>query len=201
MAYLPKPVEELARLIAKMPGISRRGAEKFLEWWWLREADRKEFGDNWEQFSRLKPCQKCFFFSYSSLCDFCLDKKRDKSKICVASSSFAIVRIAEESSYFGRFFILGGEVVNGKLSKSFLSVRKRVEMLKKTILSDKIEEIILATDFTLKGEATALFVREALKDMPVKISRLAKGFQTGGLIDYGDTTTLKSAFSNRREME
>jgi recombination protein RecR len=118
MAALPKSVSELTKMIAKMPGFSERGAERFLEWWWQRQVEKKDFEANWSDFIKLKPCQRCFNFSYSDLCDFCQDDKRDKSRICVVISPFTTTTIEEEAGYNGQYFVLGGELVNGRSSKA-----------------------------------------------------------------------------------
>jgi len=197
MAHVPKSIAELVKMLAKMPGFSERGAERFLEWWWQRQDDKKDFHLEWSDFLKITPCQKCFFFAYSDLCEFCQDSKRDQDKICVITSPFSAGLIDKDTGYNGLYFVLGGEVVNGRNSKAVEQVKKRAALLADRVDKEKIKELIIATDFTTRGEATALFIKELFKGIPVKISRLARGFQTGGLIDYGDAATLRNAFEKR----
>lgn len=197
MPGLPKSIETLTKMIAKMPGMSERGAERFLEWWWQHQIEKKDFGDNWSDFTKIKPCQKCFFFSYSGVCDFCSDSKRDKSAICIVTSPFTACTIEKDTGYSGQYFILSGEAVASRASKTSETVRKRIDFLDKRITDEKVREIIIATDFTFRGEATAHYIKDRLKKVKVKITRLAQGFQTGSQIDYGDSVTLKKALENR----
>ena len=197
MPSLPKSVENLVKMIAKMPGMSEKGAERFIEWLWQQQIEKKDFGSNWSDFIKLKPCQKCFFFSYSKECDFCRDKLRDQKRVCVVTSPFTAGTIEKDTGYDGQYFILGGEAVSSRPSKAVETVKKRIDFLGKRVVEEKIKEIIVATDFTFRGEATAHYIKDKLKNSSVTISRLAQGFQTGSQVDYGDTVTLRKAMENR----
>jgi len=200
MPVLPKPIVELQKLIAKMPGFSEKGAERFLEWWWQHPNEVNELYKNWSEFVRIKPCKKCFFFSLEGLCDFCKDPTRTVGKICVASSSFTASLIEKGASYRGLYFILDGEVVGSRNYKSIEKVKEKILFLKNRIVGEKIAEIIIATDFTTKGEATALYIEDFLKDTPVEVSRLARGFHPGDTLGYSDPITLRKAFEKRETM-
>lgn len=194
---LPDSIVKLKKLISRMPGFSERGTERFLEWWWQKNQDSREFLKNWVDFAELKECQDCFFFAHAGKCDFCQDEKRDPKVVCVVSSPFTAAQIDAAADYRGLFFVLGGEVGGSHSSKSTELIKKRLEILKKRVTNEKISEIILATDFTTKGEATALLTKDILKETPTKFSRLASGFQWGDEVPYSDPGTLKKAVEGR----
>ena len=198
MGELPKPIIELRKLISKMPGFSERGAERFLEWWWEHNEENGYFYKNWADFIKFKPCRKCFLFASEETCDFCLDEERDSSRICVVSSAFTAYLVEKEASFNGLYFVLGGEIVGSRNYKLLESIKKRLYLLKNRVINEKIPEVIIATDFTSRGETTALFIKDYLKGTPVKISRLAQGFHPGDSLGYGDPVTLKKAFENRQ---
>jgi len=195
---LPSSVENLKKIIAKMPAFSERGAERFIEWWWNRSSDDKnDFHKEWESFLKFKSCKQCLYFSENDLCEFCSNKKRDRSKVCIVSSPFTVPLIEKETEYKGLYFILGGEVINGNRVREVELVKKKIKTLLNWIKKGEIKEVIIATDFTSAGEATALFIKESLKGCPVVASRLAQGFHQGDSLSYSDPVTLKKAFSRR----
>ena len=197
---LPKLLVDLRFFISKMPGFSEKGAERFLDFWWRQEENgRKNFSDAWKKFSELNLCEKCFFFAEEKNCIFCQDNTREKEKICIVSSPF-IIPLIEKTNYSGLYFVLDGEISGKNGGKQMLTIKKRRDYLKNRILKEKIEEVILATDFTSAGEATAFFIKEAMGDCSVKVSRLARGFQSGDLLSYSDPITIKSAIENRTSL-
>lgn len=197
MANLPRTITELRRLISRMPGFSERGSERFLEWWWNHSEYSKELLKNWSEFASLKPCKKCYFFAADELCEICKDENRDISKICVVSSPFTVGMIEKDTEYEGLYFVLGGDAVGVRNVRQIEEVKQRARYLKDRILKGGIKEVILATDFTSKGEATALFIGDSLKETKVSVTRLASGFHPGDSLGYSDPVTLKTAFNNR----
>jgi len=181
-----------------MPSFSDKGAERFLEWWWQRsKEEQKKFALSWEKFTHFSQCNKCSYFAEESLCEFCSNPKRNKKNICVVVSPFTAYLIDKETDYQGLFFVLNRELGRAKRSNNLEYFQKKAVFLKERINKENIEEIILATDFTSSGEATALFLRENLEDIPSKITRLAQGFHIGDSLTYSDPTTLKVAFERR----
>ena len=197
MSGLPKPLLELRRLISKMPGFSERGAERFLGWWWQRGQEREELLKNWQEFIGYRPCKKCFFFAQNELCEFCSDDSREKDQICVVSSSFTAATVNKEAEFRGFYFVLDGDAVGSRGGKIIEAVKERIELLKKRIADENIKEVILATDFTSRGEATSLYIKDELKGLPVKVTRLGRGLHSGDSLGYSDAVTLKAAFANR----
>jgi len=197
MKTLPEALIELRQLISKMPGFSERGAERFLEWWWQHKNEREDFYRNWGIWTQYKPCQQCYFFALKERCDYCEDDRRDKKKICVLTSPFTVPLIEKEAEYRGLYFILGGDIAGMQNRRSTEEIKERILLLKSRLVKEEVAEVIIATDFTSRGEATSLFIKDVLKDMPVNVSRLARGFHPGDALRYGDPMTLKKAFENR----
>lgn len=197
---LPRPMIELRSLISKMPGFSERGAERFLEWWWKHDREKEELLKSWEEFARYQPCQKCFYFALDNLCDYCKDNQRETSKICVVNSDFAAALLDKETGYKGLYFILGGDVTGTRNIKALESVKKRILFLKERLTKEKISEVIVSTDFTSSGEASALYIEDFLKDVPVEVTRLARGLHIGDSLGYSDPVTLRKAFENREKI-
>lgn len=195
------PINELKKILARTPAFSERGAERFLEWWWRRKKEEKIFfKNNWEEFFNLTYCKNCFYFSRNDLCVFCSNPKRKKDVICVVVSPFAVDLIEREVDYNGLYFVLEKEAGETRNLDSINGLKRRVAFLKEKITREKINEIIIATDFTSRGEATALFIKENLNYPSLKISRLARGFHLGDAISYSDPVTLKKAFEKRENM-
>lgn len=194
---LPSSIKNLSKAISEMPSMSEKGAERFLEFFWSHKR-KTEISENWKDFFAYKPCNQCFFFAKNDLCDICSDPKKDKSKICVVSSPFLVPLIEEKTDYKGLYFVLGGDLVGSRNLNQIESVKQKALFLFDRIEKESINEVILANDFTSSGEATALFLKDNLKNFKIKITRLSRGFGRGDLISYSDPLTLKEAFENRR---
>ena len=196
---LPQPLAELRKLLASMPGISQRGAERFLDFWWREDLEaRRKIGLSWKDFTKITRCERCFYFAdKGQWCQFCQDNSRDQRKICVASSAFVVPLVEKQTSFRGLYYVLDGEAVSRNGERQLLTVKKRRDYLKNRIVKEKVEEVIIATDFTSSGEATAFFILDSIKELPVKITRLARGFQSGDAVSYGDPVTIRRAFDNR----
>jgi len=201
MSNLPDSISELRRLVSRMPGFSERGAERFLEWWWAHDREREDIYKNWGEFMKYRPCQKCFFFSLEETCVFCKDGERKRGKICVVTSPFTAALIENKTEYRGLYFVLDGDVLNARNIKAVEGVKNRITFLRNRVREEKISEVIVATDFTSRGEATGLYIKDFLRDTAVEISRLAQGFHPGDSLGYSDPITLKKALDNRTTID
>ncbi len=200
MSSLPESVIEIIKILAKTPAFSEKGAERFLEGWWKKSpVEKKIFLDQWTDFSQIGFCQKCFYFAKDNLCQFCQDGERDKQVLCLATSPFTVDLIEKNTGFGGNYFVLGGEVAGRQNVKNIKDLNTRLEHLKIIIGKDAVLELILATDFTSSGEATASFVKERVSQSypDLKISRLGRGFHAGDMIGYSDPVTLKKALERR----
>ena len=143
----------------------------------------------------LKHCQKCGHISEGDLCSICSDQKRDKRKLCVVEDPLDIIAIERTKKYDGLYFVLGG-VLDPLKSQNGSNLK--IAELEKRIREEKPQEVILATNPTTEGDATALYIGRILKNHEIKVTRLARGLSTGGDIEYADELTLGSAILNRK---
>ena len=147
---------------------------------------------------RVKFCTECGNLSEEDLCRICRDPRRDGSTICVVEESKDVIAIEKTREFRGKYHVLGGAIspIDG-IGPEQLRIRELLMRLGAT----EIQEIIIATDPNLEGEATATYLTRLIKPMGVKISRLASGLPVGGDLEYADEVTLGRAFEGRRTVE
>lgn len=146
--------------------------------------------------AKISFCTQCFNISENGLCAICQDKKRDTSIICVVEDSLDVISIEKTRQMRGLYHVLGG-TINAPVDKNNqLKIRELLARLKK----EKIAEVIIATNPTTEGEATALYLARLIKSLSIKTTRLARGLPTGGDIEYADEVTLRGAIEGRKEM-
>ncbi|MFC0582204.1 recombination mediator RecR [Micrococcoides hystricis] len=192
-------VQDLIDELGRLPGIGPKSAQRIA--FHILEADETDMRSLAQAIitvkEKVKFCQICFNVSEEDTCHICRDRKRDESLICVVEESKDVLAIERTRSYRGRYHVLGGSInpIAG-IGPDELHIR---ELL--TRLSDeKIEEVILATDPNLEGEATATYLARILQAVGVKITRLASGLPVGGDLEYADEVTLGRAFEGRRSV-
>lgn len=191
----PKPFKKLIDHFSALPSVGPKMAERLVLY--LFKQDPEKLKDFAESIANLKTslnyCQKCFNISEKSLCEFCYDKSRDQKIICVVEEPLDIFAIEKTRKYSGLYHVLGGVLAATSANQNL-----KLKELEKRVTGEKIEEVILATNPTTEGDATALYVIRMLKPLDIKITRLARGLSTGGDIEYADEITLSSALLNRR---
>jgi len=194
-------IDELVKLISKLPGLGPKSAKRIVlkliknreE---LMKPMTKALAEVYKNISRCKICGS--LKSNSKGCNSCENIKSKYNKICVVENIADQWSIESSSIYQGYFHILGGTISSsGSLRKEDLLINSLVERVKK----DNIEEVILATSATVEGQTTAFYIQDSLKNMNVKISKLAQGLPVGGEIENLDDGTLISAFKNRKAIE
>ena len=197
MSKVSPLVDGLIESIQCLPGVGPKSAQRMVLH--LLERER-EGGKILSEALRLAldsvgQCQKCRIFSEDNLCSICKNEKRDKKVICVVESVADVFAIEQSNQFRGRYFILHGHLSpiddigpeQLGLNQLFLLVR-----------SGEISEMILATNSTLEGEATAHFIYDALKDVEnLDLTKLAQGVPLGGELEYVDRGTIMHAFSGR----
>ena len=194
-------IEELIKLISKLPGLGPRSAKRIV----LKLINNREelirpmaktLADVYKNIYRCKSCGS--LKSNSKGCDNCENKKNKFNKICVVENIADQWSIEASSVYQGYFHILGGTISSSNnQNKEDLLINSLVERIKK----DQIEEVILATSATVEGQTTAFYIQDSLKDSNVKISKLAQGLPVGGEIESLDDGTLITAFKNRQSFK
>lgn len=146
--------------------------------------------------TQIQTCSICGQWSDSSPCSICRDPKRDASILCVVATSQDVRAVEDTGVFRGRYHILGGTLdpIEGRTPEmlGIIKLIKRVQNSQPTI-----QELILALDADIPGDTTALYLKNQFANLPVKISRLARGLPTGAQLEYADSTTLADAFVHR----
>ena len=191
-------IEELIKLISKLPGLGPRSAKRIV----LKMINNREeiirpmaknLAEVYKNISRCKTCGS--LKSNSNGCNNCENIKQKYSKICVVENIADQWSIEASSVYQGYFHILGGTISSNN-NRDELLIGALIERIKK----EAIEEVILATSATIEGQTTAFYIQDSLKNINVKISKLAQGLPVGGEIESLDDGTLFSAFKNRSNL-
>ncbi len=192
-------VENLSKIIAKLPGMGPRVAKRIV----LHLAANKQKNllpliENLIALNeRVHNCQTCGNLDEGYTCAICNNPTRDQSIICVVEEVADLWAIERAENFKGRYHVLGGRLsAIAGISIEDLSF----EALQKRIKNEQIKEIIIATSATLDGQTTAHFVSESVKDSQVKVTRLAYGIPVGSEIDYLDEGTISIAFKSRAEI-
>lgn len=203
----PPSIQKLIDLFSKFPTVGPKTAARFV--FHLLRADKKEIDELIYSVSNLKTNIKSCFFCFNSfeltaisknngLCKICSDALRDKSQLCIVEKETDLLAIEKIKKYKGRYFILD-RVVSRLKKQGGKEIRVMIEELKKRIKNNsEIKEIIIATNSTTEGEATALYLERELKLFNKKITRLARGLPMGGELEYADNETLKNALEGRK---
>ncbi|MGH3077700.1 MAG: recombination mediator RecR [Gaiellaceae bacterium] len=195
---LSPAVENLVTQLTKLPGIGRRTAQR-LTFHLLSASpgDALELARAIEEVkARVRFCRECGNLTEEELCEVCSDARRDRSVICVVEQPVDVVSLERTHEYRGLYHVLGGALspLDG-VEPSDL----RIEGLLARVERDGVEEVVLATNPTMTGEATAAYIADRLRDR-AKVTRLASGLPVGGDLEYADEVTLGRALAGRREM-
>ena len=192
-------IEELIKLISKLPGLGPKSAKRIvLKLVNNRNELVKPLANTLAQvYKNVVRCNLCGTLkSNSSGCLNCENTKNKFTKICVVEDIADQWSIENSNIFQGYFHILGGTISSVGNKKEDLLINSLIERVKK----DKIDEVILATSATVEGQTTAFYIQDSLKDTDVKITKLAQGLPVGGEIESLDDGTLLSAFKNRSKM-
>jgi recombination protein RecR len=195
-------IDDLATELSKLPGIGRKTALR-LTYYLLKqrpEQSRRLADALTTLAERVRPCARCFNLSEEEFCSVCRDPRRDASVICAVEEASDIGAIERTGEYRGLYHVLGGRLspLDG-VTPEDLTIGALTERAR----GDEVREVILATNPSLEGEATALFVQRALAAATgsrVAVTRIARGLPVGGDLEYADGVTIAQALSARREM-
>ena len=192
-------IEELIKLISKLPGLGPKSAKRIV----LKLINNKEeivkpmAATLAQLYKNVTRCNSCGSLKSNSIgCSNCQNLKEKYNKICVVEDIADQWSIENSSIFKGYFHILGGTISSAGQRKEDLLINSLVERVKR----DKIEEVILATSATVEGQTTAYYIQDSLKNLNVKITKLAQGLPVGGEIESLDDGTLFSAFKNRSKL-
>ena len=193
------PVQRLIDEFARLPGVGQKSAQR-LAFHLLNaeDADARRLADaviDMKESVRL--CGRCFNVTAEDECSICLDVRRDQSVVCVVERAQDIPVIERTQEFRGRYHVLGGAIspIAG-IGPETLRMKELVERVDQ----ERITEVIAATNPTVEGDTTALYLARLLKPLGVTVSRLASGLPVGGDIDYADEITLGRALAGRTEL-
>ncbi|MBE6113594.1 MAG: recombination protein RecR [Erysipelotrichaceae bacterium] len=194
----PKVFEDLINSFRKLPGVGAKTAERYayqiLD---LKEEQVALFLESMEKaYHTLRPCSVCGNLTDQDRCMICEDSKRDTSLICVVTKAKDIIAIEKSGTYHGVYHVLDGEI---STTKGILPENIRIKELLERITPD-VKELILATNPTVDGETTALYIGKLLQNHDVIVTRLAHGLPMGGHLDYADELTLIKAMEGRKKI-
>ena len=193
------PVQKVIDELARLPGIGQKTAQRLaFHLLSVEEADARRLALAIEEMrDKVSLCTRCYNVAAGDECAICLDSRRDSSQICVVERPQDIVVIERTQEFRGRYHVLGGSLspING-VGPSQL----RIDELKARIGPEGVLELIVATNPTVEGDATAMYLARELKPMGTKVSRLASGLPVGGDLDYADELTLGRALAGRMEL-
>ena len=197
---LSPAVEDLVVQLARLPGVGRRTAQR-LAFHLLRVPSEEALALAHaieEVKARIGFCVDCFNLAEGERCVICLDARRDRSQICVVEAPADIEPLERTAEYRGLYHVLGGALspIDG-VDPEHLRI---AELLARVQASrEELREVVLATNPTMTGEATASYIADRLRSM-VRVTRLASGLPVGGDLEYADEVTLGRALSGRREL-
>ena len=193
-------IDDLIKLISKLPGLGPKSAKRIvLKLINNRDEIIKPMANTLAQvYKNITRCNSCGSLkSNTEGCSNCENVKEKFNKICVVEDIADQWSIENSNIYKGYFHILGGTIASAGHKKEDLLIHSLVERVSK----DKIEEVILATSATVEGQTTAYYIQDSLRNIKVKITKLAQGLPVGGEIESLDDGTLFSAFKNRSNLK
>src|SRR5436190_10212902 len=197
-SMLSPSVENLVAQLTRLPGIGSRTAQRLA--FHLLQTQKEEAlalaGAIEEVKERVRFCRECGNLTEDEVCAICEDARRDHTTICVVEQPVDVVSLERTAEYRGLYHVLGGALspIDGVDPGDL-----RIDELLRRVESDGVREVVLATNPTMTGEATAAFLADRLRDR-VRVTRLASGLPVGGDLEYADEVTLGRALTGRRDM-
>lgn len=192
-------IDELAAELAKLPGIGRKTALR-LTYHLLKQPRERSIrlARALETLAeRVHPCPRCFNLTEEAECGICRDPRRDAGVICAVEEAADIGAIERAGEFRGRYHVLGGRIspLDGMGPEDLTVVA-----LERRVTGGGVREVIVATNPSVEGDATALYLQQVLAPLGVRVTRLARGLPMGGDLEYADGITIAQALSARREM-
>lgn len=195
----PKSLEKLEEALAKLPGVGKKSAERMA--YAMLDFSNEDLELISESIKDLKAkmhfCPVCGMITEEEKCEICNDKSRDESLLMIVSYPKDVFTIERSGTFNGRYHVLNGEIT---LSKGMSVDHLNLPSLYKRLEENKINEVILATNPTVDGETTAIYLNKILEPYHLNITRLAYGLQMGANLDYVDPLTFSKALEGRHKL-
>ena len=199
MSNFSKPIENLIIQLSKLPGIGQKTAQRLaFHIINMEDEDAKALSSSiLEAKEKIQFCSICQNIADSNPCEICSSSDRNSEVICVVESPREVIAMEKSKEFNGKYHVLHGTISpSNSITPDMLKIRELVERL----ASDDIKEVILATNPTIDGEATAMYIARLLRPFGIKITRIARGLPMGADIEYADEVTITKALENRVEI-
>ena len=194
-------IEEVISEFKKLPGVGEKTAQRFVYSILKRPGQDvlRLAGRIQEVVETVRPCNICGMFTESEMCEICTSTNRDSSLICVVKEAHEVEAIERSSGYSGLYHVLGGRLSPldgvGPDELNMVSLLERINNA-----SHAIQEVVVATNSSVEGEATAVYLEAVIRPLGPKVTRLARGIPVGGDLEYVDHSTIVEALVGRKEM-
>lgn len=195
----PSSLEELIQALRCLPGVGPKSAQRMA--FHLLQRDQTgaaRLSRGLEQaLARIRHCERCNTFTEEALCETCASTRREDALLCVVETPADLLMMEQTQCYRGQYFVLMGRLspLDGIGAREI-----HLDRLLKRATDGVVREVILATNFTVEGEATAHYIGELLRPRGLKVSRIARGLPVGGELEHVDSGTLAQAVLERREV-
>ena len=199
MENYSEPIDRLINEFSKLPGIGRKTAQRLA--FHVINMDIKDITGLSKALvdvkNEIKYCSVCCNISDSEVCPICANSHRDPSTICVVEDPRDVAAMDRTKDYSGRYHVLNGVIspMDG-IGPDMLNIKELISRLG----DGSVKEIIMATNPTIEGEATAMYISRLVKPMGIKVTRIAHGLPVGGDLEYADDVTISKALEGRREI-
>ena len=194
----PSSLEELIQALRCLPGVGPKSAQRMA--YHLLQRDQEGALRLTKALDRalgvIRRCEKCNTFSEDPVCELCRSERRDSTLLCVVETPADLLMMEQTQCYRGQYFVLMGRLspLDGIGPREI-----HLDRLLKRATDGVVSEVVLATNFTVEGEATAHYIGEMLRSRSLKVSRIARGVPVGGELEHVDSGTLAQAVLERRE--
>ena len=200
MRQYPKPLNKLINELSKLPGIGGKTAQRLaFHILALEESEATALANSIVNAKRsLHYCSACGNLTDTDPCEICSDESRDRTKVCVVETPQDVIAMERIREFKGMYHVLHGAIspVEG-IGPNDINLKSLITRLQQ---HDEIDEIIVATNPNIEGEATAMYIARLLKPSGIKVTRIAHGIPVGGDLEYADEVTLLKAMEGRREI-
>ena len=193
------PIARMALQLSRLPGIGQKSAQRLA--YHIASLPMEQVKELaaalWQGRKALRFCERCGNYTQDDLCPICADEKRQNGQICVVRDARDVAAMERMRDFRGLYHVLGGTLspMNGIGPEDI-----RIKELLVRISSEPVEEVILATNPDIEGEATAAYISRLIKPMGIKVTRIAHGVPVGSDLEYADEVTLAKAMEGRREL-
>lgn len=193
-------IDDLVAELSRLPGIGRKTAQRLTFHLLQQTPDRVTSLARalTAVTERVRPCVECGNLSEGERCDVCGDPRRDETLLCVVEEASSVGVVDRATGFRGRYHVLGGRLspLEGVGPEAL-----RLEALVARVRDSGVREVILATNPSMEGEVTATYIQQLLAELPVRVTRLARGLPMGGDLEYVDGVTLAHALTARQDVQ